>query len=321
MPRPLSTTALLPLLLLLAPGIVLAAEGAPVAVSGFVDSSLRVPAAGYPEGARGVVLGLDQVEVDVIAAPASGVTVRADLNWFPALTVATFDDLVEQGLVRVELGGDFFVQAGKANAPFGVEAVDPVDMVQPSHGLLFDYATPANLTGFFAGWASDSVDAQLFVTNDWDTPETPGGATVGGRFAYHFSGGSGVGVSTLYGPVDDADPRFVIDADLTLALGDLTLWAEGNLNRTDHAQAVGFLIKGRYAFGDLAAVLRLSYLSADDGIGDLGGSDLEVTGALGFPITTGVRARIELRVDAPEVGDPRVTAAFQLIGAFGAAED
>ncbi|PKN59540.1 MAG: hypothetical protein CVU56_00505 [Deltaproteobacteria bacterium HGW-Deltaproteobacteria-14] len=312
----LMTTVLVPLCALAAPGLAAAEEPAPVSLSGFVDTSLLIPAAGYPDGQKGVTLGLDQVELDVIAKPLEGVTVRADLNWFPAAAVDGFDDIVEQGFVKVAFAGGLFLQAGKVNAPIGVELPDPVDMYQFSNGLLFSYATPTHLTGFFAGYDSESVQAQLFVTNDWDTPSTPGDATGGARFAYLFGAGSGVGLSAIYGPFNADDARFVIDVDLTLALGDLTLWAEGNLNRVGSTQAVGFMAKANYAFGDHSATLRMSYLKSDDAVGDFGASDLELTGAWNFPIAAGVGGVCELRADLPDVGDTRLTAVFELTGHF-----
>jgi len=313
----LSTSTALTLLLVGAPALAHADEPltTPISLSGFVDTSTLVPLAGYPEGSRAVSLGLDQLELDVIAKPVDGVTLRTDINWFPASEVTSFDDIVEQGLIRVDFESGLFVQGGKVNAPIGVELPDPTDTFQYSNGLLFSFATPTNLTGLFLGYASEHIDAQLFVTNDWDTSSTPGDACGGARFAYLF-GGSVIGLSAIYGPFDADASRFVIDLDLTFALGDLTLWGEGNLNRTGDAQAVGFMVKGNYAFGDFSATLRMSYLDSDSGLGVFGNSDLEITGAFNFPVARGVGGLVELRTDTPDEGDTLLTAAVEMTGSF-----
>ena len=50
---------------------------------------------------------------------------------------------------------DLFAGSGA----LGIEALDPTDMYQFSHGQLFTYATPSNLTGFFGGFEGESKNA------------------------------------------------------------------------------------------------------------------------------------------------------------------
>ena len=92
-----------------------------VELHGFVDGSLFAPISGYAPGSRGVVLGVDQVELDVIAKPHSRLAIRMDLNWFPAYGDVSFDALVEQARVDLELGAGWFLRFGKLNAPRGIE--------------------------------------------------------------------------------------------------------------------------------------------------------------------------------------------------------
>lgn len=300
------------------------AEPSPLTFQGFVDGSLLVPLHGYAPGARGVVLGLDQVELDVIARPTADLEIRVDLHWFPARSLdgAAFDDFVEQARMDLQLGSGWFLRFGKLNAPLGIELQDPVDMYQFSYSPIFAYAQPSNLTGAFVGWASDSLELQLFATNDWDSPGTAADLSAGARAAV-TAGGHVVGLTALFGPVSQDERRLLLDLDLTLALGDLTLWLELVLGRRESAlgdtSSWGVTGKGNYAFCGHSLTLRATWLHDEAGLGglpELGRENLELTLAWLFPVHEGLAGVFEVRADVYESGDPVITSALELTASF-----
>lgn len=297
--------------------------------SGFVDTSVFWPIDGntYDDGTDSdgdLVVSLDQVEVDVEAMPAAGLTLRADINYFPALGLALDDRLVEQGYARYYFnGGDdgAFLIAGKMNAPIGVESLDPVDMYQYSYGQLFSYATPSNLTGFFGGYATSAITAMVWVTNDWDAPPTPDSYLVGGRFAWSGSDG-GVGLSSTFGPIGVGQLyQLMVDLDIVWAFDALTLFLEGNYGSSEQEGAdgsaltsVGGLFKANYAFTDsLSATVRYDYLNREYGTVVEAHS---VTGAFLFGITDNFGGVLEVRADIPAEGDTALTSALELTASF-----
>ena len=291
-------------------------------VKGFVDGSFVVPMSGYAKGSRGTILGLDQAEVDVIARPASGVEIRIDLNWFPARSEITFDSIVEQARVDLALGSGWFLRFGKLNAPLGIEMQDPTDMFQFSYSPIFSFAQPSNLTGLFVGWGGDAVEVQLFASNDWDTPSTPAGATAGARVAV-TAGDHVFGLTAMYGPVAQDDRRLLLDLDVSLVFGDLTLWVEGVLGQRESelgdTMSFGGTLKGNYKLGDHSVTLRGTYLKDEAGIGgspELGETNLEVTAAWLFPIMPSVGGLVEVRADVYDEGDPVITGALELTASF-----
>ena len=54
-----------------------------VTVSGFIDASLSTSFTGTDIDKK-ITYGVDQVELDFSSSPAAGLTVRTDLNVFPA---------------------------------------------------------------------------------------------------------------------------------------------------------------------------------------------------------------------------------------------
>jgi len=285
-----------------------AAETA-VSFSGFVDASLFVPLAGYADDGDEVLLGLDQVEVDIEAQPHDDLLIRTDINFFPAAGVPTFDSLVEQGFFDYSFGGGGFFQVGKRNAPVGAEAIDPVDMYQYSYGQLFVNATPSNLTGFFGGYRGDAFGAMVWVTNDWDLSTTPRSATPGLRLSYAFDSGA-VGLSSTYGPVVSDDPYLMVDVDAAFGFGDLTLLAEANVGTSDAISSVGALVTANYAVSDtFSATLRADYLNREVGEEEIDQVSLTLAGLLAIADNYGALA--ELRADLPSGADPVITGAVE----------
>lgn len=283
-----------------------------ITLGGFVDTSLFVPLEESPD----VLIGLDQVELDVEARPAAGLRLRTDLNVFPAAAGFSADSLLEQGFVEYFFGGGdegFFLTAGKRNAPIGVESVDPIDMYQFSHGLLFSFATPTNLTGFFTGWTGHGLTVMAWATNDWDTPTTADSASAGGRVAYDFGRGT-VGLSGTYGPFAAGEPLTMLDLDVAVTLGDLYLFLEGNWGREAGENSFGALVKAHYAFTDrLGGTLRWDWLDRPfDGLDDRSSA----TAAFLFAFNEHLAGVVEVRADMAAFEEPDWTGAVELTAKF-----
>jgi len=128
---------------------------------------------------------VDQVEIDIIHRASKKTFVRADLEWVRVGDAHTAQ--IEQAFMTYTTGGPALdVTLGKFNAPIGFEALDPVDMYQYSHSLLFDHGGPANLTGASVAKIFDGgFDVVGHVSNGWDADAMTGGnVTWGGRGGY-----------------------------------------------------------------------------------------------------------------------------------------
>lgn len=249
-------------------------------ISGFVDVSL------YEEQYGGSTFGLDQVEIDIEKKIDDRLTVRADINYMTAMKsystaagseveMQRFDDLVEQGYVTYSVKG-LDLTFGKFNAPIGFELLDPVDMYQYSHALVFDYGLPTNLTGLMGSYAfNDMADISLYVVNGWDNNyDNNNNRTVGGRLGLTPVKGVNIGLSAISGEEGATDDKLtVVDVDLTItALDKLTIGAEYNSGTDegaaggDDAEWSGFMVMANYAAtDDLSLTLRYDSFDDEDG--------------------------------------------------------
>jgi hypothetical protein len=277
-----------------------------VSISGFVDTSISVPDIDFPVGGDGYVIGFDQLELDFETSPEAGLTIRADLNWTPENAVAAFDDLVEQGYVEAQYASGLYFAAGKMNAPVGAEATDPVDMYQYSHGLLFDRATPGNLTGFFTGYTGDAMLVRVWGTSNWDRSSVADNLLVGGRFEYSMDGGH-TAVSATMGPITDReDSVLMVDVDTAWNFDKMTVFGEFNFGQVDSSiegedalTSIGFMVKVNYALSDMAsATIRFDSLDRFDAF-----KGMSATAALLFSMFDNVGALVEVRADMPDAGD------------------
>jgi hypothetical protein len=250
-------------------GAAVAGETEETSIHGFVDASYF-----YDSSAKNGEFGADQVEVDVIHQASERSSLRADLEW-----VRDGDEYlaqVEQAFMSYSLPSGPVFSFGKFNAPIGFELLDPPDMYQYSHALVFDYGIPTNLVG--ASVSDDlgrGFDAVLHVSNGWDADAMTGGnVTWGGRLGYSKGGFAG-GVSGLAGKEApegaDAFRRSVVDVDLSYENDRWIFGGEFNVGRVTQLSGagevdrdwVGLLVMAHAKLNEWAG-LTLRYGSFDD---------------------------------------------------------
>ncbi|MDT8316491.1 MAG: outer membrane beta-barrel protein [bacterium] len=260
---------------------VMAEEVNGLKISGFVDTSL------YESQYGDSSFGLDQVEIDIEKKIDGSLSLRADINYMtamkdystaagPEVEIQQFDDLVEQAYVTYNTKG-IDLTFGKFNAPIGFELLDPVDMYQYSHALVFDYGLPTNLTGAMGSYEfNDMADISLYVVNGWDNNyDNNNSRTVGGRLGLTPFKGLNIGLSTISGKEGPTDDKLtVVDMDLTLKMVDkLTIGAEYNSGKDEGGAAAGedaewsgFMVMANYAAtNDLSLTLRYDSFDDEDG--------------------------------------------------------
>lgn len=290
-------------MLLLAAG---ASRAQDLTLSGFVDAAWF-----YDVPARAGEFGVDQVEVDLEHHAGERSLVRADLEWLK--DGEGYLAQVEQAFMTYSFDSGWALSFGKFNAPIGVEALDPTEMFQYSHSLLFTYAAPTNLTGLkLARDLGGGVDVQAHLSNGWDRATADKHVTAGGRLGVArggFSGGIGAisGREDPEGEAPDRLTRTVIDSDLTLLTGAWRICGEVNYGDVtmlaDDAQWLGLLLMGHIDFSERAGLtLRLDQIDDQDGylFGTVAGefqTRRSLTVAPTFVLDEGLGALAELRVD------------------------
>lgn len=246
-------------------------------ISGFVDVSL------YEEQYGGSTFGLDQVEIDIEKKIDEKLSARVDINYLTTgdddpvtpedESALRFDDLVEQGYVTYSVKG-LDLTFGKFNAPIGFELLDPVDMYQYSHALVFDYGLPTNLTGAMGSYTfNDMADISLYVVNGWDNNyDNNNNRTVGGRLGLTPVKGINIGLSAISGEDGTTDDTLTVyDVDLTVtAVDKLIIGAEYNSGTDEEggtdAEWSGFMVMANYAAtDDLSLTIRYDSFDDEDG--------------------------------------------------------
>ncbi len=289
-------------------------------ITGFADASYL-----YNTHDINGEFSLDQVEVDIIHQSSEKTLVRADLEWIK--DGEGFIAQVEQAFMTYTTDRGWGFTFGKFNAPIGFELLDPVDMYQFSHALVFDYGLPTNLTG--ASVAKDfgpGFDIIGYVSNGWDR-NTMAGANVtwGGRLGYSNSGFIG-GLSAISGKEEmdaenEEDPimpftRTVYDIDLSYETGMWLFGGEYNMGKVTETMEVGdvdqewngFLLMTHVAYANWTGLtVRYDYFDDKDGYA-FGGvlnadDDLEfqkvqsITVCPTFSLDENFGALVELRID------------------------
>jgi hypothetical protein len=227
-------------------------------LSGFVDTSFF-----YENLQNTNTFSLDEVELDIQSALTSWAGLRTDINFravdssssttdVGGVSIASFDDLtadkvLEQGYIylMLPLPIETKFQFGKFNAPIGWELLDPVDMYQFSHALVFNFGIPTNTTGALVAMTFNPVvDLQLYVVNGWDLlSDNNKMKTFGGRLGLTPSEHINLGLSFITGPEQDDENknfRTVFDSDLTIKLiPRLLIGAEFNYGHEENVPGLG----------------------------------------------------------------------------------
>lgn len=259
---------------------------------------------------RAAEFKLDQAEMDLSRDLSPQGAIRVDLEW-----VADGQDwvaAVEQGWLayKPEFTTELTLTAGRFNAPIGFESLDQPDMFQVTHGLLFTYCTPSNLTGAMAGLGlGHGLDAKLYAVNDWElNSENNGSPTYGGRVGWGTTYGFSGGASWITGMRDPSQRvrQSVLDVDLTYIPTDrLILGAELNGCQADlfgqDASWAGFMVMAHWKLHErLGLTGRYDLLDDTDDL--LFGSGLKerrssATVATVVSLGPGMRLLGELRLD------------------------
>ncbi|HPF71383.1 MAG TPA: porin [Candidatus Krumholzibacteria bacterium] len=287
----------------------LAAAAAPAqdtAITGFVDASYFQDLA-----AKGGEFGLDQAEIDIEHRSGDRTMVRADLEWVK--NGETFDAQVEQAFVRYTCPADWTLTFGRFNAPIGFEQIDPNEMYQFSHALVYTYGQPTNLTGIMVDRPiGERVTVTAFGVNGWDqNAESNALKTWGGRLDYTHGVVDGGIVAITGKEGGGAAPEFdrtVLDADLACTPEGWVLGADlnhGKVTEAGGAEATwfGFMVMAHRDFNSwLGLTMRADYLDDQDGLlfGPVGG-EVQKRNAIAiaptFVLDEGFGALVELRID------------------------
>jgi hypothetical protein len=209
---------------------------------------------------------------------------------------------------------------GKFNAPIGFELLDPVDMYQFSHALVFNLGIPTNVTGaMLTTQLATPVDLSMYLVNGWDNiSDNNKDKTVGGRIGFTPIENLNFGVSTIYGAEQagkNGNKRFVLDLDATLNLSDSTLFGLEVNYGTEENLPVSLPLPGRNVawFGLLfmthhdftswlGATLRYDFFNDKNGGRTGVVQQLQAaTAALTFTLGKGAGAILEYRHDWSDV--------------------
>ncbi|MEZ4387227.1 MAG: outer membrane beta-barrel protein [Candidatus Krumholzibacteriia bacterium] len=278
------------------------AWGQDTQLSGFADASYF-----YDANAQQGEFGLDQVEVDVTHQASAKTMVRADLEWVK--DGDAFVARVEQAYMEYRRDCGTTLRFGRFNAPIGFELLDPPDMYQFSHSLVFDHGLPTNLTGLaLSRQLSEQFDIVAYACNGWDlNTEDNKHLTFGGRLGYAAPYGATAGLSAISGEEGvgvDAFTRTVFDVDLGYTTGAWTFGGEFNrgqvtLDDASKLEWTGFLLMGHYDVNDwLGFTGRYDSFDDQDGYAfGLAQTRSSLTFAPTFVLDDGFGALVEIRLD------------------------
>ncbi len=282
-----------------------------VTFSGFVDTSYYANDLTETNS-----FSLNQAELDIEKTIESIGGLRMDIQYVNSSDPLTTDDILEQGYVWINLPADLKLTFGKFNAPIGFELLDPNDMYQYSHSMVYDYGLPTNLTGAMVTGGFGMFDFTVYAVNGWDLiSDDNKDKTFGGRFGVTPVEGVNFGLSYITGKEGtdaggaDTSNLSVVDLDLTITIiENLTIGGELNAGEYENMSAVtpgddakwtAFLVMANYAFTEkMALTLRYDQFHDEDGA-RLGNGIEETRSAItvspSYAIADGFRVLAEYR--------------------------
>lgn len=197
-----------------------AKEAPSLKISGFVDASF-VLEADQDFSTSSNSLNLDQVEID-FEKSWDKVTLRADIESFPSGGNLLS---IEQAYMTTQVHKNISLTVGTFLAPIGWELIDPIDMYQFSHAMVFDYGLPAFHTGILFNASYNIVDIALYLTNGIDTyVDLDENKAAGTRIGLSPAEGINAGLSFLY----HLDNVMIADLDFTVELDSVLIGGEFN---------------------------------------------------------------------------------------------
>ena len=289
-------------------------------------------------GANGDTFGffIDSVELDIAKSFGENIRLRADIDFgaFPESSPAqpaTGGTIVnlEQAYATTNIGagngGEFLV--GKFNAPIGFEPVDRTQLHTVSHGNIFNFVTPSNLTGAKIYYAfGDVVDLNVYVVNSLSSNlVTVDSAlpSVGGRLGFTWGeegDESTLGISAAAGPEQNdgaavpvsqnahwdllGDIDFAFQVTENLLIGGEGVYRQRNaLDATvDNAKVLGGELLLNYAFSEVwDGTFRYDYLNdVDDDTPFFAATAQTIhawTLAAGYQIADGAKFKLEYKFE------------------------
>jgi hypothetical protein len=225
-------------------------------------------------------------------------------------SIGTFT--VQQAFASVKLPADIVLDAGRFVTAAGAEVIEAKDNLLYSRSILFYSAIPFTHMGARVTIPIKPVEGLSIMAglvNGWDNPPFTVGSTKSGLLSVVYAGPSSttLALNVIYGRLNAAstDNRFLADAVLARAFGDLTVSLNGDFGTQsvggDQQNYYGAALACRYAlFGDkLRVAARVEYFGDPDGL-SLGVPDAsyyEGTLNLGFPVGNNAEIRLEARED------------------------
>ncbi|MFC1852271.1 outer membrane beta-barrel protein [candidate division CSSED10-310 bacterium] len=250
-------------------------------ISGFVDTRYF-----YDLNVEQGSFSLDEFELDFAAELSDMTALQVDLNFREMDSQGdddslNFSEIVEQGfiIVKCPTAENREFQFGKFNAPIGFESLDPPEMYQHTHALVFDLGIPTNVTGAqVASSFFNMLDLKLYLVNGWDNNvDNNDELTIGGRLGIRPLEGINIGFSSIYGSEteDVTQDRMVFDIDGSIALFRNLLigfeWNQGSERKVlpdgEDGQWSGFLVMMNYNLNDhLGFTVRYDMFDDEDGL-------------------------------------------------------
>lgn len=212
-------------------------------------------------------LSIQQAEFDVLGNWDDRVFFRTDFQYdayyFDASSPIGFlGSFVEQANVDVQFYDKASLRfgGGRFAAPFGFEALDPVDRPIGSYSQVFNYMDPFLFTGLRFSGAYEWFDFVVYLSQGYEViVDNNTDKTFGWRLGFKPGSVAYLGLAGTYGSesAGNVDPRLNLSLDYTITPtdklllgGELTFRNQGGADAgsEDDGRALGFLFEGAYRF-------------------------------------------------------------------------
>ncbi len=327
-------------------------------ISGFVDVSYTDGDETMDDSVGGGTVSefgafaVDQVEIDIEKKISDQASVRVDMQFGGGSeniegTGTTLVFGLEQAYITLKPVDVVELTAGLFNAPVGFEGVDPTDLYQYSHGLVYNM-NPASYAGLMASVSpNDMINLKIYVANGLDVVvENNHSKALGGRLGVS-NDMIDAGFSYVASDDDDAPGTdrevTIMDFDAKITPNDqITLGLEYNMSTYDEASvatvgddadATGMLVMANFKPVENAGItVRYEIFDDEDGailgVVDADNNGLEITSltfAASYAVAEGADIILEYRTDSAdediygagtELDDTHTTYALEFLYSF-----